>query len=159
VTLAIPVVARLRVISLDLRTLNSARRSGGETVLELSASLLESLPANAKPSVAFFCQLYLFQGNPTQMHQMWPGSIPDTLASGSAQVTTLGTDAKGARTLTARCLLPADADFAVAQIVARPNLHPAKLEGLFADDVKLTLKSAPELPVHSRSGSRWRCPC
>lgn len=53
----------------------------------------------------------------------------------------------GALTLTARCLLPAEADSAVAQIVARPNLRPAKLEGLVADDVKLTLKTAPEPPV------------
>jgi len=131
----------------DLRALKSTHGSGGEMVLELSASFLDSRPPNTNTSVTFFCQLYLFQGDPAQMHQMWPKSIPDALASGSAQVTTLGLDAKGARTLTARCLLPAEADFAVAQIVARPNLHPAKMEGLFADDVKLTLKTAPELPV------------
>jgi hypothetical protein len=131
----------------DLRSLKATPRSGGETVLELSASLLDSRPPNTNPSVTFFCQLYLFQGDPTQMHQMWPRCIADALASGSAQVTTLGFDAKGARTLTARCLLPEEADFAVAQIVARPNLRPAKLDGLFADDVKLTLKTAPQLPV------------
>lgn len=131
----------------DLRSLKATSRSGGETVLELSASFLDSRPPNTNPSVTFFCQLYLFQGDPTQMHQTWPRCIPDALASGSAQVTTLGLDAKGARTLTARCLLPADADFAVAQLVARPNLRPAKLEGLFASDVMLTLKTAPQLPV------------
>ncbi len=131
----------------DLRSLKATPRSGGETVLELSASYLDSRPPNTNPSVTFFCQLYLFQGDPTQMHQTWPRSIPDALASGSAQVTTIGADAKGTRNLTARCLLPAEADFAVVQIVARPNLRPAKLEGLFASDVKLTLKTAPELPV------------
>lgn len=131
----------------DLRSLKLTPRSGGETVLELGASFLDSRPTNTNPSVTFFCQLYLFQGDPTQMHQTWPRGISDAVASGSAQVTTLGLDAKGSRTLTARCLLPAEADFAVAQIVARPNLRPAKLEGLFADDVKLTLKTAPQLPV------------
>ena len=116
-------------------------------MLELSASFLDSRPANTKPSVTFFCQLYLFEGDPTQLHPTWPRCIPDALASSSAQVTTLGMDAKGARTLTARCILPAEADFAVAQIVARPNMRPAKLDGLFADDVKLTLKTAPQHPV------------
>jgi hypothetical protein len=43
----------------------------------------------------------------------------------------------------------ADADFAVVQISARPNLRPAKLEGLFADDVKLSLKTQPALPVRT----------
>jgi hypothetical protein len=131
----------------DLRPLKTLPRSGGEIVLELSASFLDARPANTNPSVTFFCQLYLFQGDPAQMHQTWPKSIPDALASSSAQATTLGRDAKGGRILNARCLLPGEADFAVAQLVARPNLRPTKLEGLFADDVKLTLKTAPELPV------------
>lgn len=131
----------------DLQSLKATPRSGGQTVLELTASFLDTRPANTNPSVTFFCQLYLFQGDPTQMHETWPRCIPDALASGSAQVTTLGTDAKGTRTLTARCLLPFEADFAVVQIAARPNLRPTKLEGFFACDVKLTLKSSPELPV------------
>jgi hypothetical protein len=131
----------------DLRPLRQQPGTRGDSMLELSASFADTRPPNTQPSVTFFCQLYLFSGDPARMHQTWPVSIPDALASGSAQITTLGTDARGARTLTARCLLPAEADFAVAQIVARPNLRPAKLEGLFADDVKLTLKTAPELPV------------
>ncbi len=131
----------------DLRPLRHTLSQEGDSMLELSADFLDVRPQNTKPSVTFFCQLYLFQGNPTALHQSWPQSITDTLASGSAQVTTLGTDAKGTRTLTAKCLVPAEADFAVIQIAARPNLRPAKLEGLFADDVKLTLKTQPSLPV------------
>lgn len=131
----------------DLRPLRHILSQEGDSMLELSANFLDVRPQNTKPSVTFFCQLYLFQGDPTALHQSWPQSITDTLASGSAQVTTLGTDAKGTRTLTAKCLVPAEADFAVIQIAARPNLRPAKLEGLFADDVKLTLKTQPSLPV------------
>jgi hypothetical protein len=78
-------------------------------------------------------------------HKSWPQSITEALSSGSVQVTTLGKDAKG--TLTAKCLVPAVADFAVVQIAARPNLRPAKLQGLFVDDVNLTLKTSPELPI------------
>lgn len=131
----------------DLRPLRHTLSPDGDSVLELSSDFLDARPRNTKPSVTFFCQLYLFQGDPAALHQTWPQSITDTVASGSAQVTTLGTDAKGTRTLTAKCLVPAEADFAVIQIAARPNLRPAKLESLFADDVKLKLKTQPSLPV------------
>ncbi len=131
----------------DLRPLRHTLSPEGDSVLELSADFIDDRPHNTKPSVTFFCQLYLFQGDPAGLHQSWPQSITDTLASGSAQVTTLGTDAKGTRHLTAKCLVPAEADFVVIQISARPNLRPAKLDELSADNVKLTLKTQPTLPV------------
>ncbi len=133
----------------DLRPLRHILSSDGDSVLELSADFLDARPRNTKPSVTFFCQLYLFQGDSVALHHSWPQSITEALASGSAQVTTLGSDAKGTRTLTAKCLVPAEADFAVIQIAARPNLRPAKLEGLFGNDVKLTLKTSPELPIRT----------
>jgi hypothetical protein len=131
----------------DLRPLRHTFSQEGESVLELSANFLDARPQNTKPSVTFFCQLYVFQGDPAMQHKSWPQSITEALSSGSVQVTTLGKDAKGTRTLTAKCLVPAEADFAVVQIAARPNLRPAKLQGLFVDDVKLTLKTSPELPI------------
>lgn len=131
----------------DLRPLRHMLSQEGDSVLELSANFLDARPLNTKPSVTFFCQLYLFQGDPAALHQSWPQSIAEALSSGSAQATTLGTDAKGTRTLTAKCLVPAEADFAVVQVAARPNLRPVKLESLFADEVKLTLKTQPSLPV------------
>jgi hypothetical protein len=129
----------------DLRPLRYTFSQEGDAVLELSANFLDARPQNTKPSVTFFCQLYVFQGDPAMQHKSWPQSITEALSSGSVQVTTLGKDAKG--TLTAKCLVPAVADFAVVQIAARPNLRPAKLQGLFVDDVKLTLKTSPELPI------------
>ena len=131
----------------DLRPLRHALSPEGDSVLELSADFLDARAPNSKPSVSFFGQLYLFAGDPGSLHQTWPQSIPEALASGSAQVTTLGSDPKGTRTLIAKCLIPAQADFAVIQIAARPNLRPAKLDGLSADNVKLTLKTQPALPV------------
>ena len=131
----------------DLRPLRDALSPEGDSVLELSADFRDGRAPNTKPSVSFFGQLYLFSGDPGSLHQTWPQSIPEALASGSAQVTTLGSDAKGTRTLTAKCLIPAQADFAVIQISARPNLRPAKLDQLSADNVKLTLKNQPTLPV------------
>ncbi len=131
----------------DLRPLRHALSPEGDSVLELSADFRDGRKPNTKPSVSFFGQLYLFSGDPASLHQKWPQSIPEALASGSAQVTTLGSDAKGVRTLNAKCLIPAQADFAVIQISARPNLRPAKLDQLSADNVKLTLKTQPALPV------------
>lgn len=131
----------------DLRPLRHALSPDGDSVLELSADFLDARPHNSKPSTTFFCQLYLFQGDLTALHEIWPQSNAEALASGSAQVTTLGSDANGTRTLTAKCLIPSQADFAVIQIAARPNLRPAKLDELSADNVKLTLKTQPTLPV------------
>lgn len=131
----------------DLRPLRHTLSPEGDSVLELSADFFDARPRNTKPSVTFFCQIYLFQGDLASLHEVWPQTNAEALASGSAQVTTLGADARVVRTLTAKCLIPTQADFAVIQIAARPNLRPAKLESLFADDVKLTLKTQPNLPV------------
>lgn len=131
----------------DLRPLRQALSQEGDSVLELSADFRDGRAPNTKPSVSFFCQLYLFQGDPASLHPDWPHDIPEALASGSAQITTLGSDAQGTRTLTAKCLIPAQADYAVIQIAARPNLRPAMLNELSVDDVKLTLKTQPTLPV------------
>lgn len=131
----------------DLRPLRKVLSPEGDSVLELSADFRDGRAPGSKPSVSFFGQLYLFTGDPGSLHQTWPQSIPEALATGSAQVTTLGTDAHGTRTLTAKCLIPAQADFALIQIAARPNLRPAQLDQLSADDVKLTLKTQPHLPV------------
>lgn len=131
----------------DLRPLRHTLSLDGDSVLELSADFFDARPHNTKPSVTFFCQLYLFRGDPAALHPSWPQSIAGALSSGSTQVTTLGFDAKGKRTITAKCLIPAPADFAVLQIAARPNLRPAKLGPLFADNVKLMLKRQPSLPV------------
>ncbi len=132
----------------DLRALRE--RGSGDAVLELSAEMLDARPFNTKPSVTFFCQLFLFAGDPAKAHETWPSNIGEALGSGSAQLTTLGSGPSGPtawKNLTARCLLPAQADYAVVQIAARPNIRPTKLESLFVDDVKLTLKTHPSLPV------------
>jgi len=131
----------------DLRPLRAQFSPHGESLLELNASFLDSRPSNTNPSITFFCQLYVFNGDPALMHRSWPQSLPEALSSGSAQITTLGGEQW--RTLAAKCLIPAAADFAVVQIAARPNLRPAKLDGLFADDVRLTLKTSPALPVRT----------
>lgn len=129
----------------DLRSLSGRGGDRGDSVLELSAAFLDDRLENSPPSVTFFCQLYLFRGDPRELHRVWPGTIGDAVATGSAEVTTLG--AGGWRRVTARCLVPREVEFAVAHLAARPNLRGPMPAGLFADDVRLVLKSQPALPI------------
>lgn len=131
----------------DLRPLRASLGADGDSLLELSASFLDARPANTKPSVTFFCQLFLFKGDADRVHQTWPNNISEAIASGSAQVTTLGGNGSAWKQLTAKSLVSAEADFAVVQISARPNLRVPMPPQLFVDDVKLTLKTQPTLPV------------
>ena len=131
----------------DLRPLRAALSAGGDAVLELSASFLDARPPNAHPSVTCFCKVYVFKGDPTSMRKTWPLNIPEAVASGIADVTTLGGQTQTWKTITAKCLVSAEADFAVIQLAALPNLRPAKLESIFADDIKLSLRTRPLLPV------------
>lgn len=132
----------------DLRPLRANLGADGDSLLELSASFLDARPNNTKPSVTFFCQIFLFKGDAANVHQAWPNNIPEAIASGSAEVTTLGGRGEVWKQLTAKSLVSAEADFAVVQISARPNLRVPMPPLLFVDDVKLTLKTQPALPVH-----------
>lgn len=130
----------------DLRPLRLGAAAAGDELLELSAGVLDARPPGTAPSVTFFAQLWLFAGDPATLHASWPQGIHRSLASGSAAVESLGGGPAAWRTITARCVVPRRADFAVVQIAARPNLRPAELADLFADDVRLTLRISPRLP-------------
>lgn len=131
----------------DLRLLRPALSKDGDAVLELSASFLDERPQNTRPSVTCFCKIYVFRGDPTRLRETWPLNITDALASGIAEVTTLGGHTAAWKMVTAKCLVSADADFAVIQLAALPNLRPANLTSIYVDDVKLTLRTQPSLPV------------
>ena len=131
----------------DLRPLRAALRMDGDAVLELSASFLDARPLNTRPSVTCSCKIYVFKGDPKGIRSTWPLNIPEAVSSGIANVTTLGGTTPVWKTATAKCLVNAEADFAVIQIAALPNLRPANLTSIYADDVKLTLRTPPSLPV------------
>jgi len=131
----------------DLRPLRANLSAAGDSLLELSANFSDARPSDTGLSVTFFCQIFLFKGDANGLHQTWPNSISEAIASGSAHVTTLGGRVGEWTQLTAKSLVPAEADFAVVQISARPNLRVLMPAQLFADDVKLTLKTHPALPV------------
>ena len=128
----------------DLHDIPRQLRDHDSSLLELSAEFLDARPENIKPSVTFFCQIYLFRGDLSTMHETWPNRISEAVSSGSAEITTLG--ASGWQAVTARCLVTDDADFAVIHIAARPNIRGPMPPNVFADHVKLTLKTRPTLP-------------
>ncbi len=127
----------------DLRNLEHVRQKTDDMVLELSAQFLDERPQNRNPSVTFFCQIYLFRGDFKKVYEHWPEAISDATSSGSAEVTTLGDS--GWQGITARCLVPDHADFAVVHLAARPNLRVPVPEGLFVDQVELIAKTQPVL--------------
>jgi hypothetical protein len=129
----------------DLGNLQSTREKSQQVVLELSAKFLDERSQNSQPSVTFFCQIYLFRGEPKDLHEHWPEAIRDSISSGSAEVTTLGES--GWREITARCLVPDPIRFAVVHLAARPNLRVPMPDGLFVDQVELVAKTQPMLPV------------
>ncbi len=131
----------------DLRQLRQQRDSEQELSLELSAHFYDHRMQQSVP-VTFFCQMFLFTGSPEEMHTLWPSTLEDALASSKSLHHTVGGSPKKSVKLTTRCLVPSQADFAVVQLAARPDLRPAKLDSLYVDDVTLVMKSHPTLPIH-----------
>lgn len=136
----------------DLRGLGLSRENQQDVSLELTASFLDERRANSRPSVTFFCQLYLFRGDGRNIYERWPEVIGEAASSGSAEVTTLGKS--GWRDVTAKCFVPSDVDFAVVHVAARPNLRVPMPDGLYVDKVKLATKAQPVLPVQTAREGR-----
>lgn len=132
---------------IDLRRPLRSVRAGDEVVLEITTRFLDDRPANSSPTVTFIAKIYLFAGDPAALHRVWPQANLEAVASGVSEVTTAGGEAPDWRTVTARCLVHRDADFAVVQLAARPNLRPSAPRNLFADDVRVAVRVTPPLPV------------
>lgn len=130
----------------DLRQLRQQRDNEQELSLELSAHFYDRRIRHGVP-VTFFCQMFLFTGSPEEMHTDWPTTLEDALASSKSLHHTVGGSPNKSVKLTTRCLVPSQADFAVVQLAARPDLRPAKLDSLYVDDVTLIMKSQPTLPI------------
>ena len=124
-----------------------AAEGEGDAMLELSASFRDGRAAGTRPSVSFMAQIFLFSGDPLGLPRAWPNNLGEALASGAAFVHTMGEAKPEWHRLGAKCLVPPGADFAVIQIAVRPNLRPAVLESLYADEIELTLTTRPDLPV------------
>ena len=81
----------------------------------------------------------------------WPLSQKEALAAGSGTFDSFGGAPATWQTVSTKVLLPPSADFAVIHLVVHKPKNPAGTEALFgdqfADDVRLTLKTQPTLPV------------
>jgi hypothetical protein len=135
----------------DLRLLRDMPEAAGESTLELSAEFLDARTAANAP-VIFRCHIYLFHGSADSLHTRWPDVASEALGTGSAYVLGSGGPEGGKwHKITARCVLPPNADFCVLRLSAgRDALNGGAVPELgmqFADDVKLILKTQPELPV------------
>lgn len=135
----------------DLRHLRAELKAADESLLELSAEFLDARTVAGAP-VSFACHIYLFEGAGDSLHAAWPQAARDPLGVGAGHLrSTGGPDAGVWRRVTARCVLPAQADFAVIKLSAargdRRRGPAPELGRQFVDDVRLTLKTQPELPV------------
>ncbi len=133
----------------DLRSLK-ADAGLGEATLELSAQFCDARPVTGE-KVKFICRLYVFTGSPNALPAEWPLSQKDALASGSGTRDSNGGSVGTWHSVSTRVLMPPQADFAVVHLVLHQPKNPpstiATFGEHFADDVRLTLKTQPTLPV------------
>jgi hypothetical protein len=133
----------------DLRSLK-ADAQAGEASLELSVQFLDARDAPGEP-VKFIGTLYVFSGSPESLPAEWPMTQKEALASGSGSCESNGGSPQTWRSVTTKVVLPPQADFAVVHLVAHKPTTAANTIAVFgeqfADDVRLTLKTQPTLPV------------
>jgi hypothetical protein len=135
----------------DLRSLKSEAELG-ETTLELSAQFLDTRDAPGE-RVRFLARLYVFAGNPEGLGKEWPLPRKEALATGSGIAFSTGGSPQTWQSVTTKVFLPREADFAVVHLLVNipeswPNrTTPATFGAQYADDVRLTLKTQPALPV------------
>jgi hypothetical protein len=138
----------------DLTRIRHQALPGEEAVLELSMNVLDTRAKQGEP-IRFGCHVMLFEGDPLQMHALWPLANREALASGSKRWDSRGgAGQSGSWTkLTARCVLPPNADYAVIWLAAatlqpRPSQQGPMVFGeQYIDDVSLLLKIQPPLPI------------
>ena len=137
----------------DLRSLK-ADMTPGEATLELSVQFLDARDVKDEP-VKFIGRLYVFSGSPESLPAEWPLTQKEALASGSGACDSTGGAPRSWCNVTTKVLLPPQADFAVVHLVAHKPKNAANTTATFgeqfADDVRLTLKTQPKLPVRSTS--------
>jgi hypothetical protein len=135
----------------DLRDLRAeTETNAGEATLELSVQFLDARVAAGAP-VLFLCKLYVFAGSPEALPLEWPLSQKEALASGAGRYKSDGGAPGAWHHVKTKILLPPRAEFAVVHLVAhKPATSADQIASFgeqFADEVQLTLKTQPVLPV------------
>lgn len=132
----------------DLRPLQK-ESSRQESTLELSARFLDARPLPG-PALRFDCRVHVFSGTPEELLPEWPLTRTGALAYGCGTASSAGGDPEQWCSVAARVLLPREAEFAVIQLVATHlgnRKQAAEFSAQFVDDVRLSVKKQPLLPV------------
>jgi hypothetical protein len=136
----------------DLRPLRSTLASG-DAFLELSADFLDNRSALGN-EIHFLSKICLFSGDPLRIHKTWPACISEALTSSAHFEFTRG-QSPGWKKVSTKVIFPPQADFAVIHLGAgcQPERQkgPIELGAQFLDNVTLTLKTQPTLPVRTLS--------
>ncbi len=138
----------------DLRALK--KDATGEASLELSVQFRDARTTADGEPVKFICRLYTFAGTPESLGAEWPITQKEALATGSGSFDSTGGTPETWHSVSTKVLLTPQADFAIVHLVAHRPKHlagtVAEFGEQYADDVRLTLKTQPVLPV--RVGQR-----
>jgi len=138
---------------IDLTSLRDQLQAGdanAQHILKLSVRFERtSAPIDeAFPKLRADCHIYLFDTEPSAIVDGWPDVLNDVVAVAKKRARLTSGQASGR--VRASCLLEPEATVALITLnvsVGMETTTPVKLGNFFADDVKLTLTSRPDLPV------------
>lgn len=123
----------------------------GDAALELAVRFRDARTMSDGEPIKFICRLYVFAGTPDSLGAEWPLTQKESLASGSGFFDSRGGEPDAWHNVVTKVLLPPQADFAVVHLVAHQPKSTAGTVAIFgeqfADDVRLTFKAQPVLPV------------
>jgi hypothetical protein len=127
---------------IDLKACQSEIQLAREAFVEVKANFLD---ARAQPgeAVRFICKVYVFEGAPNNLADVWPLATDQIIGSGAQfHISTNGSNSEW-KTVTTRCVLPPTAGFLVVQIGAGSARNPGALSPQlgeqYVDDISLTL--------------------
>ncbi len=140
----------------DLRSFKEETASGN-AVLEVSASANTSETESGR--YRFGVRAFAFSGRPEDLGSDTPEILQSALAASHNGVV-LGARPEKWQTVTARLLVPAEADFAMIKLTVSQReafSGPVEFAGHYIDDVKLLLRVQPSSSVRgSRKANRSR---
>ena len=136
----------------DLRLLR-AQGSIGDLSLNIAAQVRDARNTAGEP-LWFTCRLYLFPASADPLHAAWPEALNEARGVAIASLTSRGGPGHNDWTpLSARCLLPEQADLAVVMVSC--GYQPGDRRSLptlgqqFVDGVTLSLHQQPTLPTRT----------
>ncbi len=136
----------------DLRLLR-AQGSIGELSLNVAAQVRDARTTEGEP-LWFTCRLYLFSASAEPLHAAWPEALNEARGVAIASLTSRGGPGhQDWKPLSARCLLPEQADLAVVMVSC--GYQPGDRRSLptlgqqFVDGVTLSLHQQPTLPTRT----------